>query len=284
MQLEEPIRRLGTYQVDIEVFPEVIATVKTMVVPAEGSTFDLPVPCGRHGWTPCSDRLDIDVILLFGDCRPDLRGGTPRSPCGAGLEVGVFEEGYLRPHYMTFERHGVNGHSQVPRQPSFYLAPSPRPPAPGAGGDLGQHLLATWPVLGFPVFLDLQPGQALVPPLCASPAARTDPGPGPGSARAGASSKVPRLAARHAGAAAVPPPGTGHFFLVPLQVFNDAQIFAHPSFDSVEAFFLVDALVIACGSPILDSQRLLHTLLTISAVGFATSVCVSAGKTDGRKG
>ncbi|MGI6128251.1 MAG: YitT family protein [Planifilum sp.] len=48
--------------------------------------------------------------------------------------------------------------------------------------------------------------------------------------------------------------------------------------------FLVDALVIACGSPILDSQRLLHTLLTISAVGFATSVCVSAGKTDGRKG
>jgi large subunit ribosomal protein L9 len=44
VQLEEPIRRLGTYQVDIEVFPEVIATVKTMVVPAEGSTFDLPVP------------------------------------------------------------------------------------------------------------------------------------------------------------------------------------------------------------------------------------------------
>jgi hypothetical protein len=26
------------------VFPEVVATVKTMVVPAEGSTFDLPVP------------------------------------------------------------------------------------------------------------------------------------------------------------------------------------------------------------------------------------------------
>ena len=43
VQLDEPIRRLGTYQVDIEVFPEVVATVKTMVVPAEGSTFDLPV-------------------------------------------------------------------------------------------------------------------------------------------------------------------------------------------------------------------------------------------------
>jgi large subunit ribosomal protein L9 len=44
VQLDEPIRRLGTYQVDIEVFPDVMATVKTMVVPAEGSTFDLPVP------------------------------------------------------------------------------------------------------------------------------------------------------------------------------------------------------------------------------------------------
>lgn len=38
--------------------------------------------------------------------------------------------------------------------------------------------------------------------------------------------------------------------------------------------FLIDALVIACGSPILDRLRLFHTLLTITAVGFATSICV----------
>ena len=43
MKLDDPIKRLGTYQVDIEVFPEVIASVKTMVVPAEGSNLDLPV-------------------------------------------------------------------------------------------------------------------------------------------------------------------------------------------------------------------------------------------------
>jgi len=43
VQLEEPIKRLGTYQVDIEVFTGVIASVKTMVVPAEGSNLDLPV-------------------------------------------------------------------------------------------------------------------------------------------------------------------------------------------------------------------------------------------------
>ena len=44
VQLDDPIKRLGTYQVDIEVFPEVLASVKTMVVPAEGSNLDLPVP------------------------------------------------------------------------------------------------------------------------------------------------------------------------------------------------------------------------------------------------
>jgi large subunit ribosomal protein L9 len=43
VQLEDPIKRLGTYQIDIELFPEVTASVKTMVVPAEGSTLDLPV-------------------------------------------------------------------------------------------------------------------------------------------------------------------------------------------------------------------------------------------------
>ncbi|MEO9176495.1 MAG: 50S ribosomal protein L9 [Gaiellales bacterium] len=43
VKLDDPIKRLGTYQVDIEVFPEVLASVKTMVVPAEGSNLDLPV-------------------------------------------------------------------------------------------------------------------------------------------------------------------------------------------------------------------------------------------------
>jgi large subunit ribosomal protein L9 len=43
VRLDDPIKRLGTYQVEIEVFPEVLASIKTMVVPAEGSNLDLPV-------------------------------------------------------------------------------------------------------------------------------------------------------------------------------------------------------------------------------------------------
>jgi large subunit ribosomal protein L9 len=43
VRLDDPIKRLGTYQIDIEVFPEVVASVKTMIVPAEGSTLDLVI-------------------------------------------------------------------------------------------------------------------------------------------------------------------------------------------------------------------------------------------------
>jgi large subunit ribosomal protein L9 len=43
VRLDDPIKRLGTYQIDIEVYPEVVASIKTMVVPAEGSTLDLVI-------------------------------------------------------------------------------------------------------------------------------------------------------------------------------------------------------------------------------------------------
>jgi len=44
----------------------------------------------------------IDVVLLFGDCRPVhacVRGLAQELGCA----LGVFEEGYLRPDYVTFE-------------------------------------------------------------------------------------------------------------------------------------------------------------------------------------
>ncbi len=39
IRLEEPIKALGTYLVEIDVFPEVRAAVKTQIVPAEGFDF-----------------------------------------------------------------------------------------------------------------------------------------------------------------------------------------------------------------------------------------------------
>ncbi len=61
----------------------------------------------------------IDGIVVFGDCRPLHRLAIERAT-KLGVEVFVFEEGYVRPDFVTLERGGVNGHSSMPREPSAY--------------------------------------------------------------------------------------------------------------------------------------------------------------------
>lgn len=61
----------------------------------------------------------IDTILLFGDCRP-VHIPAIAVAKRLGIEIGAFEEGYLRPDYVTVERDGVNHHSLLPKDPQFY--------------------------------------------------------------------------------------------------------------------------------------------------------------------
>ena len=61
----------------------------------------------------------IDIVLLFGDCRPIHRVARTLAQ-QHGVRLGAFEEGYLRPNFITFEQSGVNGYSQLPRQAEFY--------------------------------------------------------------------------------------------------------------------------------------------------------------------
>ncbi len=61
----------------------------------------------------------IEMVMLFGDCRP-IHEVAHRICRIQGVEIGVFEEGYLRPDYVSFERYGVNGNSLLPRNPKFY--------------------------------------------------------------------------------------------------------------------------------------------------------------------
>lgn len=63
----------------------------------------------------------IDMVMLFGDCRYYQRVTTE---CAREMDIDifVFEEGYLRPHYITMEKFGVNGFSQLSRDPAFYLS------------------------------------------------------------------------------------------------------------------------------------------------------------------
>ncbi|MGH6990350.1 MAG: hypothetical protein ACREE3_10690, partial [Stellaceae bacterium] len=61
----------------------------------------------------------ITDIILFGDCRP-LHVVAIRVAARRDIRVHVFEEGYLRPDWITFEQGGVNGYSALPRDPAFY--------------------------------------------------------------------------------------------------------------------------------------------------------------------
>jgi capsule polysaccharide modification protein KpsS len=74
---------------------------------------------------------NVDTVFLFGDCRP-YHEVARRVAATRGVRVYVFEEGYLRPDYITIERGGVNKNSPMPRDADAYdlvaaTAPLARP-------------------------------------------------------------------------------------------------------------------------------------------------------------
>lgn len=78
------------------------------------------------------DERSVDGIFLFGDCRA-LHRDAIEAARERGARVWVFEEGYLRPDWITLEQDGVNGYSTMPKDPSFYRGldlPEPAPPTP----------------------------------------------------------------------------------------------------------------------------------------------------------
>jgi capsular polysaccharide export protein len=65
------------------------------------------------------DEWGVTDIVLFGDCRP-LHIAAINIARARGIAVHVFEEGYLRPNWITLEQHGVNGNSTLPRDPRWF--------------------------------------------------------------------------------------------------------------------------------------------------------------------
>jgi len=75
-------------------------------------------------------QLDITDVVLFGDCRPVHMAAIPICR-DLHIPVHVFEEGYIRPGWVTLELGGVNGHSTLPRDPAWYREQAAAlPPAP----------------------------------------------------------------------------------------------------------------------------------------------------------
>jgi capsular polysaccharide export protein len=87
----------------------------------------------------------ITDIVLYGDTRP-IHAEAVRQARATGLRIHVFEEGYLRPYWVTYERGGSNGHSQL-RSLSIadmraHLAQpgQDQPTPPSHWGDMRQHI------------------------------------------------------------------------------------------------------------------------------------------------
>lgn len=87
-----------------------------------------------RNWPMFVDRFlrarGITDMVLFGDCRP-MHQAALRMAQLRGVHIHVYEEGYIRPDWMTLERDGVNGHSPMERDPGVILAEARRlPPIP----------------------------------------------------------------------------------------------------------------------------------------------------------
>ncbi|WBU54408.1 capsule biosynthesis protein [Paracoccus sp. SCSIO 75233] len=86
----------------------------------------------------------VTDIVLYGDVRP-VHAAARQAARNHGLTLHVFEEGYLRPFWITYERGGSNGHSRLMQislsdMRAALRGPQgdiPRPPA--NWGDMRQH-------------------------------------------------------------------------------------------------------------------------------------------------
>jgi capsular polysaccharide export protein len=183
--------------------------------------------------------LKIDMVLLFGDCRP-LHRAAHEVAVKLGLELGVFEEGYVRPDYITMEPCGVNGNSRIPRTPLFYLG-RPKidvPPTVNVGNTFWH--VARWAVLYYTA-------SALLRPLFHHYAHHRPLTMWEGGPWLRAGWRKHYFARRERGIQArLASTLNERYFLVPLQVHNDAQVHVHSNFDSVAAF--IDTIIASFAS------------------------------------
>jgi capsular polysaccharide export protein len=175
------------------------------------------------------DQQQIDVIVLFGDCRPIHRVAREIA-ARRGIKLGVFEEGYIRPNYITFEQGGVNGYSLLGRSAETFkhLPRAPAVPEREIGRTFWHSAL--WAVLYYvaadmfrPLFRHYQHHRPLsifegLPWIRAAYRkwhyARKE---------ASVQDMLSTVLSKR-------------FFLVPLQIATDSQILQHSEFDTVAEF------------------------------------------------
>jgi capsular polysaccharide export protein len=87
----------------------------------------------------------VTDLVLYGDTRP-IHAQAIEVARDRGVTIHVFEEGYLRPYWVTYERNGANGHSalmqiDIPTMKARLAQRSyHKPVPPGHWGDMREHV------------------------------------------------------------------------------------------------------------------------------------------------
>ncbi|SHE50132.1 capsular polysaccharide export protein [Litoreibacter ascidiaceicola] len=87
----------------------------------------------------------VTDLVLYGDTRPIHAQAIERAQA-MGLRIHVFEEGYLRPYWVSYERGGANGHSRLmdmsvgDMRAALEGLDLDLPDAPARWGDMRQHV------------------------------------------------------------------------------------------------------------------------------------------------
>ncbi len=109
-------------------------------IPFRGKLADWP-----ETFTELLNNKGVTDIVLYGDTRP-IHAQAVAEAKARGITVHVFEEGYMRPYWVTYERNGSNGNSRlmdmsIPQmQTALANSDMEAPLPPGHWGDMRQHI------------------------------------------------------------------------------------------------------------------------------------------------
>lgn len=81
-----------------------------------------------EAFTELLTKHQITDVMLFGDCR-DHHVGALEICRKQNITTWIFEEGYIRPDWVTLENGGVNGYSLLSRDPEWYRLQAAHLPA-----------------------------------------------------------------------------------------------------------------------------------------------------------
>jgi len=180
-------------------------------------------------FTELIKRYSIDTVFLFGDCRP-VHSAIRQVCAESNILVGVFEEGYVRPDYITLEEVGTNGYSRIPREAAWYLQAEIEPPPPTRKVGNTYWWMALWASLYYvagSLLKPLYPRYTHHRPLTLKEAVYW----------IRSAWRKWLYAYKERGVEAeLTGKHSGNYFLVPLQVHTDSQVRVHSEVDSVDEF------------------------------------------------